>query len=361
MPEARVYRCPCCGSILTWDGLTGEMKCGSCSNTFPVDTVEKYEDDQNIRDTAAEEFQWNRPAEGTVDQDDGHLRAYTCSSCGAQMVVSDTAAAASCPYCGNDSVIPQALEGKYRPNAVIPFKVTRDQAIEAFRLLCRHKWFLPAGFVRDGRIQKMQGIYVPFWLFDCDTDSDVTYNATKTSSSRQGNYLVTRTAHYSVRRGGRINFRNLPVNSSTKLDDTLMESVEPFNAAELADFNTAYLSGFQAERYDQGVEKCAPRASQRIRTSVEQSFRSTVLGYNSVTPVSTQVRMTRNSSRYVMMPVWILNNRWRGKDYIFAMNGQTGQVKGDLPMDVVKTGLASLGIFLGIAAAVSAFLYFFFS
>ncbi len=359
MTEAKVYRCPCCGSILTWDGRTGEMKCGSCSNTFPLDTVEKYARDQDVRDTAPEDFYWERPAEGTAEEGQEPLKAYTCSSCGAQMVVSDTAAAATCPYCGNDSVIPQALEGKYRPQAVIPFAVTREQAVDTFKKLCKGKHFLPAGFVREGRIEKMQGIYVPFWMFDCDTDSDVTYKATRSVTTRQGNYLVTRTSHYSVRRGGNIDFRNVPVNSSTKLDDTLMEAVEPFDPAGLKDFNTAYLSGFQAERYDQGAENCMPRAAQRIRESVARVCRASVVGYDTVVPVNTQVRMRRSTSRNVMMPVWILNNRWRNKTYTFAMNGQTGQVRGDFPMDKGKTALVSVLLFLGISLAAAAFVYFF--
>ncbi len=360
MSEAKVYRCPCCGSVLTWDGRSGEMKCGSCSNTFPLETLEQYDLDQNIRDTRAEDFQWSRPAEGTVDGDDGELRAYTCSSCGAQMVVSDTAAAACCPYCGNDSVIPQALQGKYRPQAVIPFLVTREEAVDAYKDLCKRKRLVPRKFIRDSRIEKMQGIYVPFWLFDCETDSDVTYKATRTSTTREGKYMVTRTRHYSVRRGGTVSFADVPVNSSTKLDDTLMEAVEPYDVSSLEKFNTAYLSGFQAERYDQGVDKCMPRAAQRIRESVSRVFRSTVTGYSTVVPVNTQVNLTHSTSRYVMMPVWILNSTWRGKTYTFAMNGQNGRVRGGLPVGKGRVAAASLGLFTLLALAGAAIVYFLF-
>ena len=355
--EAKVYRCPCCGSILTWNGMSGEMKCDSCGNSFPLETLEDFSQN-DIQDTGAADFRWDRPAEGTVDGDTSSLRAFSCPGCGAQMVVSDTAAAQRCPYCGNDTVMPQVLDGVFRPEAMIPFRKTKEEAVEAYRQLCRKKRLLPRGFASESRIEKITGVYVPFWLFDCGTDSDCTYRCTRSTTHREGQYMVTRTQHYLVRRGGTVDFSQLPVNSSTKLDDTLMEAVEPFNTDETAAFNPAYISGYQAERYDLGADKCQTRAAERIRQSVTRIFRSEVKGYATVIPDHTRVDLTQSRSRNVLMPVWILNNSWKGKKYTFAMNGQTGRIIGDLPMDPGKTTLLGLGLFLGLGLAAAAVLYF---
>ncbi|MBQ8137705.1 MAG: hypothetical protein IJ174_09780, partial [Clostridia bacterium] len=149
----------------------------------------------------------------------------------------------------------------------------------------------------------------------------------------------------------------VPVNSSTKMDDTLMEAVEPFETSALTGYTPAYLSGFQAERYDQGVENCQKRAGQRIRESVVRACRESVAGYTSVTPVSTQVLMNRSESRNVLMPVWMLNTSYRGKKYVFAMNGQTGQIKGDLPMDPGKAFRFSALLFLILSGCGFALVY----
>ena len=357
MMEAKVYRCPCCGSDLTWSGQTGGMKCDQCGNSFPLETLQGYAEN-DIRDNAAEDFRWDRPAEGTVDGDTSNLRAFSCPGCGAQMVVSDTAAAQRCPYCGNDAVMPQVLEGKYRPDAIIPFKKTREEAVEAYRQLCRKKKLVSRHFLSNAVMDKITGIYVPFWLFDCDADADCTYNCTRSSTRREGQYMVTYTKHYLVRRSGDMGFRSLPVNSSTKLDDTLMESVEPFQADDSAAFDPGYIAGFQAERFDQGAETCQRRAAQRIRVSAAGFCRADVTGYGTVTPKSTRVNIRKSRSRNVLMPVWILNNTWKGKNYTFAMNGQTGKIIGNLPMDPTRTSLLGAGLFLGIGLAAAAIVYF---
>ncbi len=344
--QARTYQCPCCGSTLAYDGRSAQMKCASCGNNYPVETLDEYAQNTMVRDTPPEEIVWERPSYGAADTDTSHLRAFHCQSCGAEMVVSDTRAADFCPYCGNPAIMPGVLEGAIRPSAVIPFVKTKEDAKAAFRALCAKHKLLPRNYASDTVVEKITGIYVPFWLFDCDTEADVTYKATRVTTHRQGNYEVINTAHYSVRRGGSFAFQDVPVNSSTKIDDTLMEAVEPFETGSLVAYTPAYLSGFQAERYDQGVESCQKRAGQRIRESVVRACRESVAGYTSVTPVNTQVLMNRSQSRNVLMPVWLLNTSYRGKKYVFAMNGQTGQIKGDLPMDPGKAFRFSLLLFL---------------
>ncbi len=349
--EARLYQCPCCGASLQWSGASGKLNCAACGNEFPVETLEQLREDSTQMGKGARDFTWQVPA----GEEDSSLRAFGCPSCGAEIVVSDTGAAAQCPYCGNPTVMPQVLSGEFRPNKVIPFKKTVEDAREAYRAMCAKKKLLPRGFGGTEQLNKIRGIYVPFWLFDCETDADFTYRATRVKVRRSGNYQITSTSHYHVRRGGRIRFDDLPVNSSTKLDDTLMEAVEPYEYGEARSFNAAYLTGYEAERYNQEVSQCSPRARERIVRSVKQICDASVTGYSSVTPEANRVDVVSSHAENVLMPVYLLNTPHKGKQYTFAMNGQTGRIRGDLPVDPGKAAFSWVIWFLicaGIGLAV---------
>lgn len=349
--QAHSYKCPCCASPLSWDGQSGEMRCDACGNTFPVDTLTQLEACEEVRDTTDAEMRWDMAGVNATEEEKAHLRAFTCPSCGGRMVVEDTNAANACPYCGNPAVMPEVLSGAFRPDGIIPFKKTRKEAQQAFRDLCKGKKLLPRGFAAEAQVEKIQGVYVPFWMFDCDTDSDVIYRATRVHTSREGQYEVTRTEHYQVRRGGQVDFKQVPVNSSSKLDDTLMEAVEPFQADQATAFTPAYLSGSLAERYDLAEERCQKRANARIRESVQRICAASAAGYTTLIPVSTSVRMKHAKARNVMMPVWLLNTRYHGKEYTFAMNGQTGRLVGNLPVDKGRALGWIAGLMAGLTGA----------
>ena len=195
------------------------------------------------------------------------------------------------------------------------------------------------------------------WLFDTDADAFVRYHATRTRSWSDSQYNYTETQHFSVTRGGGIGFENVPVDGSTKMDDTLMESIEPFNIGDAVDFQTAYLSGYLADKYDVDAETSIDRANERIKKSTEESFASTVQGYTSVIPESTIINLQNGRARYALYPVWILNTQWNGQKFTFGINGQTGKIAGDLPMDKNAFWKWMFGVAGAAAAAVFALSY----
>ena len=182
-------------------------------------------------------------------------------------------------------------------------------------------------------IEEVKGLYVPVWLFDTDADALVRYKATRIRTWSDSQYNYTATSHYAVTRGGGIGFENVPVDGSTKMDDTLMESIEPFDISGAVPFQTAYLPGYLADKYDVDAKASIDRANDRIKSSTEEAFRSTVMGYNTLMPVSTNIQLQNGRARYALYPVWILNTDWNGQKFTFAINGQTGKIAGDLPMD----------------------------
>ena len=206
-------------------------------------------------------------------------------------------------------------------------------------------------FSQENHIQEIKGVYVPVWLFDTEAQANMRWKATRVRSWSDSDYIYTETQHYSVTRGGTIAFDHVPVDGSTKMDDALMESIDPFYFSQAVDFRTAYLSGFLADRYDVGSEQSVDRANDRIRTSTEQAFASTVGGYTTLIPVCNHVQLKNGRAKYALYPVWLLNTTWNGKNYHFAMNGQTGRFVGDLPMDKGALTRWFLGIFGAVSAA----------
>ena len=332
------YKCPCCGGAIEFNTSVQKMKCPYCDTEFDMDTLKSYDEELKAE---KEESMERGEQEG--------MFVYICESCGGEVVGDETTAATSCPFCGNPVIMKGQFAGDLRPDYVIPFKLDKKAAKEALSKHFHGKKLLPKVFKDENHIDEIKGVYVPFWLFDAQADADVSYNATRVRHSSDSRYNYRETSHYLVSRAGNIGFERVPVDGSSKMDDALMESIEPFDFKDAVDFQTAYLSGFLADKYDVTAEQSKDRANQRIRTSTEDAFRSTVQGYNTVTTRSSSVRLSDNSVKYALYPVWILTTSWKENNYIFAMNGQTGKMVGNLPLD--KGAFARW--FIGVFAAVS--------
>ena len=357
MQEATRYRCPCCGASLVFGGLSQQLDCPSCGNSFPVETIHEI-NSLPVDDASGEDFAWHFPDNGGfTSQESTSLKAYRCEACGAEILRDETTAATECVYCGNPTILPEVLTGAYRPDGVIPFKKTKEDAQAAFRNHCRGKHLLPKGFADNSRVEKITGVYVPFWLFECEAEADMTYKAQRVTVSREGNYQVTRIAHFLLHRGGHVGFSQVPMDGSSKMEDALMESIEPFDGSAIDGFSIAYLSGYQAQRHDVDAQQCQPRVNERIRQSVSALMLESVHGYSGVTPDNARIQLEHSQVRQVLMPVWMLNTRYRDAIYTFAMNGQTGQFIGDLPTDKGRLWRWFLGLAGGISLGGYALVY----
>ena len=324
------YKCPCCGGAIGFDSSVQKMKCPFCDTEFEMETLKAY--DQELQNEKADNMNWeNQSSEQWTDTE--NLGTYVCNSCGGEIIGDETTAATSCPYCGNPVVFMGQLSGALKPDYVIPFKLDKNAAKEALKNHYKGKILLPKVFKDQNHIDEIKGVYVPFWLFDADADANIRYKATRVRMWSDSQYNYTETSFFSVFRAGKIGFERVPVDGSSKMPDDLMESVEPYNFAEAVDFQTAYLAGYLADKYDVDAQQSVGRANERIKKSVEEAFRSTVTGFATVTPEASSVNLSNSKSRYALYPVWLLNTSWQGENYLFAMNGQTGKMVGNLPMD----------------------------
>ena len=347
------YKCPCCDGGIEFHSGAQKMKCPYCDTEFDVDDVVAYQ--QAVTEDSGDDMTWQtEPGQQWSEEEAQGLRTYVCRTCAGEIVTDATTGATHCPYCGNPVVMKGQFEGDLKPDLVIPFKLDKKAAMEALKKHYKGKVLMPKAFKEENRIQQIKGVYVPFWLFEADADAHIRYKATRVRFWSDSNYDYTETRHYSVIRGGNLGFNWVPVDGSSKMADDLMESIEPFDISEAVDFQTAYLSGYMADRYDVTAEESVDRANQRVRNTTEGAFANTVKGYTTCVPVSTNIRLQNGKAKYALYPVWLLNTTWKGENYTFAMNGQTGRLVGDLPMDKGAFWKWLLGLTGAVAAAVFA-------
>ncbi|MBE7065440.1 MAG: hypothetical protein E7384_06480 [Ruminococcaceae bacterium] len=358
MSELFEYKCPCCGGALEFNSDIQKVKCPYCDTEFEMDTLKAY--DADLKKDAEDDMTWdNAPGGEWTENEAEGLCSFICNSCGGEIIGDENTAATSCPYCDNPVVMKGRLSGVLKPDYVIPFKLDKEAAKTALKNHLKGKKLLPKVFKDENHIDEIKGVYVPFWLFDADTDASIRYKATRVRSWSDSNYTYRETSFFSVLREGSIGFEKVPVDGSEKMADDLMESIEPYNSKDMVDFQTAYLAGYLADKYDIDSEMCIPRANERIKRSTEQAFASTVNGYSSVVAEHSSIKISNGNAKYALYPVWLLNTTWKDKKYTFAMNGQTGKFVGDLPLDKAAYHRWLWGLTGVCSAAIMALLFLF--
>ena len=358
------YQCPACTGPLHFSGASGRLECDYCGTGYDVSEIEAIYAHKEEQAAAAQrraeekaarasepESEWDTSdMSGNWGADAAGMKSYTCPSCGAELICDESTAATSCPYCGNPTVVPGQFSGTLKPDYVIPFKLSKEDAVKALREHYKGKFLLPRSFKDSNHIEEIQGVYVPFWMFDGRADGYAEFHTTLVHTYESGDYEITETDHFDVRRAGSLSFQKVPVDASTRMPDAHMDAIEPFDYSELKPFSTAYLPGFLADKYDVSAEDSRARADERCTASVLGALERTVTGYASCTLVDKDIALERGKVHYALLPVWMLSTKWQGKNFLFAMNGQTGRLIGDLPVDKKKR----LATFAAIAAPLAA-------
>ena len=346
------FKCPNCNGVINFDTSSQMMKCPYCDSEFEPQSIKEY--NALLQNDKEDSMEWESPQSQWSEEEENNIIRYICSSCGGEIIGDKTLAATSCPYCDNNTIFSEQFKGDLKPDFVIPFNFDKESAKKAMYEHFKGKKLLPKAFKDEQHIDEIKGLYVPFWLYDANADGNFRYRCTRTRSWTAGDYIYTETSFYSALRQGSLDFMNVPVDGSEKMPNDLMESLEPYDLSKAVDFNTAYLAGFFADRYDVSSESASERANKRVRTATEEVFSATVMGFTTVLPEHSNVSLSGGKAKYALLPVWLLNTTWKGQKYVFAMNGQTGKLVGNLPVDKgiyhkwlwSITGLVSAAVFL---------------
>ena len=348
--------CPCCGGTLHYDSHSQDIVCPFCDSHFSIDDLKAYTED--LATDKEEDTAWDESkVQAYTDKEMQGMKVYACESCGGEIIVDETSSSTCCPYCGNNILISKQLSGDLKPNLVIPFKNDKDVVLNNLKSFFKKKPLLPGSFSKDNVVEEVKPLYVPFWLFDADVAGRVRFKAEKTRTWSDSKYDYKETKYYSLVRDGEIAFDHVPVDGSKKMEDQLMESIEPYDFSEAVEFNAGYLAGYAADRYDVSKDETFNRATTRFREGTIQAFRSDIRGYENVTCSDSQIQLSNTNAQYALYPVWILNTKWKEKPYRFAVNGQTGKIAGNLPVSAGKAfGFWSLFflIFVGICTGIGA-------
>lgn len=332
------HKCPNCRANLNFNPHNQNWECEYCGSKFNLEDLE------NQTETLT-----NETATVKVDKDMDGMDVYSCPNCGAQIVATEEETATFCVYCRSTAILKNKLVGEFNPSYVIPFKTTKEDAINAFKKIGKGKPLMPKEFSDEKNINEMKGVYIPFWIYDFDVNGQVDGDAKRVTSHISGNYQVTKTDIYYVAREGSMKFTRIPADGSTHFDDDIMDSIEPFDYNDLKAFTYSYLSGFLAEKYDVDGDKAQERAELRTKNSTTDVLKRDIKGYSTVTLKNTNINCQLKNRDYILIPVWMLNIKYHDKIYKFAMNGQTGKMVGNIPVDKKKAWTYFLSILFGTA------------
>lgn len=350
--EASSYVCPNCGAPIEFDSSVQQMVCSHCGHVMTVEELQEYYDrideefgEDNNSDSVFGNFE--------VEERNGDFEIYRCQGCGGEILTNENTTASFCSFCGRPSLMKDRLTGALLPEYVLPFKIPRESASEQYKKWAKRGLLTPSIFKSRSTINKITGIYVPFWLFDFNAYMRMHAKCKNVHRKITGDYENVYTEYFDVDREVEAEYLKIPADASKKMPDDIMDKLEPFVYSELERFEMPYLSGYYAEKYDYQSSEMSPRVESRVKKYIYEATRSTIVGYSSVNVTNQQTRLERKKASYALLPVWILNCTYRGKNYLFALNGQTGKIVADRPISKIK----SVAWFVGITSISFAILY----
>jgi len=314
--SAVTYKCPGCAGNLFYNADLNKLSCKFCGSDYNPDVLEILE-------------AFNKVAhEEDAAEDDGK-HEIVCGSCGATVITDENTASAICCFCGSPALSPRRLTKEFRPDYLIPFKVTREEAKKLFIDWAANNKYIPDDFTSEENINKLTGLYVPFWLVDCKCYADFYGTGYINQGDSRAVFALDREVEFYVQR--------VPFDGSKEISNRLMAAVEPFDYSEMVEYKDSYLPGFYAERYNQTPLELSEGVSNRMKNYAEETVKILSCGqYDEVRFNTGFSNASEFKHSYALLPVWFMNYQYEGINYGFAINGQTGEACGDLPYSKAK-------------------------
>ncbi len=329
MNSTVTYKCPNCGAGLIFDAESQNFICEFCISSFTEPELEKTDAAERAARAEAEDKEFSE-----------QVNAYTCESCGAQIIAEKNTVADFCYYCHNPIVLSGEIAGVHKPSKLIPFKFDKEEAKNIFLRYVKKKRFLPGDYFAPEQADKILGVYYPFWVVDADTNAGLNATGKKVRTWRSGNYRYTETSIFNIQRAGDIHFEDISASAISNEDKEMLEGILPYPSNEHIDFSIPYLQGYIAKKRDIDREALAEEVKGRMNSYAETLLRGTVNGgYSSLETNNLALGMRSCNWQYTLFPIWILNYQRKGKNYTYAMNGSTGKIYGRLPISIPKLSI----------------------
>ncbi|MFZ3581058.1 primosomal protein N' (replication factor Y) - superfamily II helicase [Loktanella sp. DJP18] len=349
MPTAAAptdHRFPCvtCGSDLRFDPARGQLVCDHCGNAEPVGNAPGPF-------AAVSELDLRQALNATLPATEiEETRVQSCPNCGAQFELQGDTHAAACPFCATPVVTGTGTHRHIKPRGLLPFALDQSRARDAMTDWLGSLWFAPNGltdYARKGRA--MDGIYVPYWTFDAQTESQYTgqrgtYYYTTHTVMRDGKRQTVQQRHTRWRgAAGRVArfFDDVLVLASHSLPKQYTDGLEPWDLSELEPYQPQYLAGFRAEGYQVQLEDGFAEARGYMDRMILRDVKFDIGGDEQrVTDVQTQISAV--TFKHILLPIWMAAYKYNGQTYRFVVNGRTGRVQGERPWSKWKIAFAVL-------------------
>ena len=332
MSQAKEYVCPNCGGVVTFQVEQQRLVCDHCGHVFapgeheqeiPLDGSVKVVKRKHVE--SAEDFLQRAPWKSSQEGEVG-IVLYACPTCAARILADQAIATATCPYCGNNLLLSGIAQPETIPQRMLPFKVTRERALELLSRHCTGKLYLPRDF--DLNVEHVQGVYVPYYLYDVHVQGAVGYI---------GYMRKALLPHRPALVVGEGYFQRIPVDSSSRMPDAHMDAIAPYSFDRLEPFSVQDVAGYLMEVPDETPARSEARAHRLAKGSFEKTVtspeRRTVMATSVESVPLRDLEADTMRASLCALPVWLLHGTWKGRDYLFAVNGETGSCVGDLPVN----------------------------
>lgn len=335
-----IYKCPNCDAGLLFDAESQSFHCEFCMSKFTEEELSETDSAERAEKAEKDNAEFA-----------GEINEYNCPSCGAEIITDKSTIADFCYYCHNPVVLSDRVSGAIKPGKIIPFAFDKDGAKEAFIRITKKKHFLPNDFKNAERLEKISGIYYPFWVTDADTNARLDAHAQKIRKWRSGNYRYTEVSNFKIKREGFIHFEDITTSAMSSEDKRMLEGILPYPIDAYKDFFMPYLLGYAAKKRDIEREDISNEVRDRMHSYADTLLSDTARGYNVVSGKSVGINIKSCHWQYSLLPIWILNYHKKTKKgtkvYTYAMNGNTGKIYGEYPVSIPKI-LALLGSLAGV-------------
>lgn len=320
-----MYECPNCGGNLKFNIESQLLKCDYCQTTQnPYDiTKEKDAEESNAFD----------------------VTIFTCPQCGGEIMSTDTSAAEFCSFCGASTILDSRISREKRPARIIPFKQTKDACKKAYISRMKRAFFAPDELKDEKYIDSFRGIYMPYWAFHISQHGEVSMKGKK--SYRRGDYLYTE--EYALSGDIDACYDDLSYDASSSFSDNISEQIAPFHAKDMQKFTPSFLSGFYADTADVDSGLYRADALKLANTTSFNKIKSNpafsgmqVSVENSTPTLNTSLCTTYDQPERVMYPVWFMSYRKNDRVAYVTVNGQTGKIAADIPVDIKKYTIGSI-------------------
>ncbi|MBO7424298.1 MAG: TFIIB-type zinc ribbon-containing protein [Clostridiales bacterium] len=337
--------CKNCGGALIFDPATQKMVCEYCGGRFLPEEIEA-EDKELLKDKQAQSM---NDIYGTDEEEFLDCYIYTCNNCGGEIIINGTEASTNCIYCGNSAVVFSRIAKQKKPQFIIPFQVTKEQAVSIIRGRFNKGIFVPKE-IKNFNPSNVRGIYIPYWIVDAETSGSVVVEG----QVKSGKNSVTRY----FGRGGRMKIRRLPLDASVLLSDESSSRLEPYNTSTMKDFDEDYLRGFYSNISDVTYADLRRAVNKRAQSFFDESAIDDVKGASSKKVISSRydTAIDYDTLNYAMFPAWFVTYDYKGKHNTILVNGESGKVVCGVPWN--KVLFYSLLIASGILLTVLFFFLF---